>query len=402
MNNKQRFFFIIVCMALLAACQNKSANINILTDDLLLYDAADDFNRTSEIKAKVTYIECPDTDIFTRYQSQEFSNIDLVIGHSRTNEATDYKLYRRNYLSKESLLTDNYLNRFYQRNFGYFVPYSADWNVIVMNKETHIDSTCDLITFDGLKTLMNQKVAKNKIIFIPKDSFIGLQEYFFMLGGGLTVEGEQTLFNSAVNQTILGTYLNFDKTYNESEDSRKEVLKRYINIDKKYYLKKNITLFDIIPISRAMLIPLDKYSFYSFENVTTSSFREKKIAITKSNINMPLSLAFIDFLTSYSEQRKLFRLTMSQTITEMPVHIPIVMSDNTEDIINYDDFDFIDKTMTDSIHTVLSKLAPADFINEKTKTNFLNAYSFAESVIANGQLDQADMLEHITNSLNKK
>ncbi|MBP5449886.1 MAG: hypothetical protein J6Y01_07175 [Spirochaetales bacterium] len=402
MKNKLSFFLIIICMTLLTACQNKSANINILTDDLLLYDVADDFNRTSEIKAKVTYIECPDTDIFTRYQSQEFSNIDLVIGHSHTNEATAYKLYSRNYLSKESLLTDNYLNRFYQRNFGYFVPYSADWNVIVMNKDTHIDSTCDLITFDGLKTLMNQKVAKNKIIFIPKDSFIGLQEYFFMLGGGLTVEGEQTLFNSAVNQTILSTYLNFDKTYNESEDSRKEVLKRYINIDKKYYLKKNITLFDIIPISRAMLMPLDKYSFYSFENVTTSSFREKKIAITKGNINMPLSLAFIDFLTSYPEQRKMFRLTMSQTITEMPVHIPIVMSDNTEDIINYDDFDFIDKTMTDSIHTVLSKLAPADFINEKTKTNFLDAYSFAESVIANGQLDQAEMLEHITISLNKK
>ena len=45
-------------MALLTACQNKSAGINILTDDLLLYDAADEFNRTSEIKAKVTYIEC--------------------------------------------------------------------------------------------------------------------------------------------------------------------------------------------------------------------------------------------------------------------------------------------------------------------------------------------------------
>ena len=109
---------------------------------------------------------------------------------------------------------------------------------------------------------MNQKIAKNKIIFIPEDSVIDLQEYIFMLGGGLTVDGERTLFNCDTNRRILDAYLSFDKTYNESENSRKEVQKRYINIDKKYYLKKGITLFDIIPLSQAMLLPSDKYSFY--------------------------------------------------------------------------------------------------------------------------------------------
>ncbi|MBR3732796.1 MAG: hypothetical protein IKQ61_04780 [Spirochaetales bacterium] len=401
MKNKLSFF-LIICMALLTACQNKSAGINILTDDLLLYDAADEFNRTSEIKAKVTYIECSETNIFTRYQSQEFSNIDLVIGSSNTNEAASYKLYRKNYRSKESLLTDSYLNRFYRRNFGYFVPYSADWNVLILNKSTDIDNTNDVVTFNGLKTLMNQKIAKNKIIFIPEDSVIDLQEYIFMLGGGLTVDGERTLFNCDTNRRILDAYLSFDKTYNESENSRKEVQKRYINIDKKYYLKKGITLFDIIPLSQAMLLPSDKYSFYFFDNVTVSAFREKKIAITKNNINMPLSLAFIDFITSYEQQCRMFHATTGQTLTKLPVHIPIVMSDNTEDIIDYDDFDFINRTLTDNIHTVLTHLTPADFINEQTKDKFLSAYKFAESVIANGQLDQNEMLTHITNSLNTK
>ena len=401
MKNKSSFFLIICVIAILNACQDKNADINILTDDLLLYDAADDFNRRSEVKANVTYIECDGTDIFTRYQPQTFSNIDLVIGHGRTNAKTDEKFFRKNYRSKESLLNDNYLNRFYARSFGYFVPYSADWNVVVMNQATQIDNSNDFITFDGLKNLMNNKVAKNRLIFIPQDSIINLQEYFFMLGGGLAMLNEQPIFNTPTNEKILQTYLNFDKTYNDGIDNREEVLKRYINIDKKYYLKKNIILFDIFPISQALQIPKDKYAFYLIDNVTTASFCEKKIGITKGNINPDLSLAFIDFLTSYSEQLKMFRSTMTQTMTKMPVHIPIVLSDNTEDIINYDDFNFIDPTLLDGIHTVLNRLAPADFINEQTKEKFLSAYSFAESVIANGQLDQADMLNHITNSLQK-
>ncbi len=386
----KKLLYSIIVMLCLVSCKKTLCDINILTDDLLMYDIVDRFNAvTAQNKVNITYLKTQDETVFERYGQMKPDNVDLIIGSYNVLDDFDFKYLQKIPKEPQDLTADTYINRAYKSSFGYYLPYALDFHVLTTLRTTKVTENGKTVSAEDIQRFLNTHLGKNKIIFSPSLSPLTELEYLFLFGCKIESDNQIYSFDSEYTNSCYSKYINFDKNYNISEEQKDKIIAGYVNIPRLYYLKKKILMFDIMPLSQALLLDKNLYEFYYFSGYGSTTFQKKVIAMTKSNINPELSKAFIDFILSKDTQDRLYNQTVTENFNRLPVNVPIYL-DATDDTDGYDE----------NIINITKKISEPDFVNETTYHKFIEAYKFTKTLISNGQIDKTEFLKSITKNIN--
>ena len=399
---------LIILLLLFFNCKNKPRVINILTDDIALYEVVDCFNAAHEnIKVSINYLnnkEINEKNIFKYVKVNRIVNYDMIIGNINPQIIIDSKYfckikkYSKQFKKNKSFfpLVNDYLMKY----SGYAVPYSINFPVIIARKDSIpkdiTNDEIDIQTFSEYATSINKnkKNKKIKLGFIPCVSEMSELDFFFIFNSYLIKKNNKYSFNTPNSQNAIEFYHKYDEKYNYGNDITEYYLKKYNNINKKFYLKQNIISFDFISISNALALSLELYKIFFINDLKLAGLNNKIVSILKTSIHKKESGIFIDYLFDYNTQLKLSEKTLKQNNYYSHRHIPVIKGL----ISNVQKFPI----PVDKFEEYINKLEHIYFYNNKIQKIFFKKYFLTKKMINKELISEKDFLDYFSEQINKK
>ncbi len=405
---------IIILMFLCLSCFNSIKTINVLSDDISIYEIVDKFNAENKnIKVFINYYnnKTEKENIFKYIKKNKIINFDIVIGNNSCDNIIDSKYFNKiAWSTKKSNI--NEINNLYQpavdfiiKNNNYALLYKIDFPVILarkdnINKDYINKKELDIEDFCQIASSVNKKMPDKKntetmIGFIPSVSNLNEIDFYFIFNSSIIKENNKYSFNTINTQKAYKFYYEYDNDYNFGKQESLNYLKKFTNIEKNYFLKQKIILFDFLELSKAFSYPNDLYKIFLIKNLKQISINNKIITIPKKSINKKEAEIFIDYIYNDNTQTFLLKNTTEKIDYYLNVHIPVKkgLFQKLENLtflnsdINLDDY--------------INKLKYADFYNNKIQKKFFDKYFDAKELIKKGTLQEKNILNYITKELNK-
>jgi hypothetical protein len=403
-------FILILSFFLFFNCNSsKTKTINILTDDISLYEVIDAYNlKNLNTNVSIEYLSDRSSNIFKYIEEKRYSNFDLIVGEYNPALLVNINSYVNiNHKIKE--INDNRINYFkpcldfIEKYDGILIPYSINFPVIIARKdvlsqellklsELSINDFCDLVKRTNRKD-PNEQYNQIFISFIPLISKTEESDFYTILNETIFIKNEKIILDTEKAARSFDFYNNFDNTYNFGKETTKKYLDRYDNVNKNFYLKQKIISFDIIPVSDALTFPEENYKIFYIKDLKNLSLKSKVIAVPKSSINLKEVLSFIDYLTNKDAQEKMTANTLSNTDYYGYIHFPII-----KNIINNKKILITDsKKMED----YADNLKYFNFYNQKFQRKYFQKYQYAKDLISKGQIQDKDFINVLAKELIK-
>lgn len=382
----KKILFLLFLLFLFFNCSKNNIKIlNILTDDILLYELVDNFNLNSNyIKVKLDYINNSEENIFKFVQDNQIKSYDIIAGYYFPDTIIDSNNYSEIDISFENKDIFNYIKESYKKNKFYF-SYSIDFPVIVLRKEKIKNSTANEISIeDFIKLSQNNNSKKDKfyetrISFSPLLSEFFYPQYYFIFNildkkSNLFYFDEDNLKKSFVFST------NFDNKYNYGIDFTKKYLDKYRNIEKRFFLNKGIIFFDFKNFSETFDIDKNNFSISLIKEMKYPSLKEKVIAIRKNSLLKKEALFFVKYLIEKDSQKRLNNVSLNFTKKHIPIYKDLLKQDiiDNEIIIHHiDDFksiEFYNKKSQYNFFQIIKKIHESEEFLNMSEEKFISYF----------------------------
>jgi hypothetical protein len=415
MKNKAAYIIIVyislfMLISLSGCFFTNSGNIKILTDDPLIFEAADDFNAQSKnIKASVEYFNVRNEDesrknVFKYFEDNKFlNNYDLAAGNFNPEILSNIKIFYDVKIGNKNKIFGS-AKDFIDKHEERIVPYSISFPVIAAAKESIAE---DLVNKDEISLYEFARFAKNNkwkdidsqtskinIFFTPLASSLKELDYLFITGGSIFFRKKEKIFLSENSAMIsFGFYFNFDEYYNFGKDAAKKYLERYNNIEREYYLKQKIISADIIPVNEILKYPDDVYKIFFISGLKTLSLYTKAAAIPKSSIKKESALIFLEYLLSEKIQKKLFYSSLNDSDFVNNINMPVLKKVLEKSAFKKMDIDKIEKYS--------DNLKYPEFYSWKFEKKFFQKYFMLKDYLSKGTIDEKDFVKKLAEELNR-
>lgn len=341
----KKLLSISFCLLFFLNCFNNIKLLNIITDDILLYELVDKFNKENRyIKVKLDYIKESEENIFDFVRKNNINNYDIIAGYYFPDVIIDSNNYSKIDLKLDKEIF-NYVKESYKNN-KYYIIYSIDFPIIITKKDKvkdikdfqlDIDRFIELVRKNNVK---KEKLYNSKIAFSPFLSNFSEIQYYFIFNSKLEKRGVKFYFDDENVRKAFNFYYNFDNNYNYGIEFTKRYLDKYKNIDKKFFIKKDIIYFDFKNFSESFNFDKENYQIYFIKNMEYSSLNKKVIAISNKSFLKGESLLFIKYLMENKNQKRMMDTSINLNFDKK--HIAIYKDIlkkylNEDDLINYID-----------------------------------------------------------------
>ena len=413
----RKTIYLLFIILALNGCKIAKKNINIITDQITLYEFANYFNsKNRDLKVTVDYFDNKNisitgegSNIFKYVKDNKLNNYDLIIGEKKDaiinknefSKITKHSKILKNKKEKDKLypVILNYLDN----NNELETLYSIDFPVIVARKDSLSENLInenimDIDTFCETAKSVNQykqntQYNDNRIGFSPLISELSEIDYYFIFNSQLEKTKNNYSFNTADTQRAYNFYQGFDDKFNFGTDTTKKYIKLFSNINKNFYLKEKIISFDFINISNAPNYSDDSYKIFLIKNLKKISLKNIIIAIPKTSINKREAGSFIDFLYEYEPQKKLQDEIIKKDDFYSTLHIPPIK--NVIKDVKGIDIPF------DILNNYIENLESPNFYNKNIYKLFFEKYYSTKEMVNNGLISEKDFLEYFSKELNK-
>jgi len=384
-------------------CFYDSGEINLLTDDVILYDVVENYNATfPENRVNILYFNDKSGNIFKTYNVNDLKNIDIIAGSYYADVSINSRKYKK--IDKDIIDSKNFSNlvKSYIANSDYLsIPYSSDFFVLNASSEIKPDNVPNSLNIKDFIEINNKNSVYDEITnsyarlsYSPLGSITDGLDYLFILNSRLKKENGYYSFNGPEENFAYNFYSKYDDLYNNGIDSAKKYFDYYKNIDKRFYVKKRIMDYDFISLSKALSYGKD-YKIVFIEDQQFGSLRKKVVAVSKSSFIGKKSYSFIDYLLGLEAQKFLYDTTLEGREFYEYVHIPVYSEifDTTNDLIEAKTSEYIKRE--------LSKLVEPYFYSSKIQERFFQGYYDTVDALSKGQIGEKDFLKFLSNEINK-
>ena len=417
MNKKSIFFlYIFSVLFIFTGCNKKIKTINILTDDISIYEIADKFNSNNEyIKVFVNYYnsKVEKENIFKYIIKNKILNSDIIIGEKTSDFIIDPKEFSKitKYSKKISKEEINNLYSpvidFIKTHNDYATLFNINFPVIIarkdsINKEYKNKGELSIEEFCKMASSINiikpdKKYTETRLGFIPSISNLNEIDFYFLFDSLIVKDNNKYSFNTSIIKKAFNLFYEYDNDYNFGIQNTIEYLKKNDNIDKKYYLKQKIISFDFINLSNTFIYSKDLYKIFLIKDLKYISTNNKIITIPKKSINKKEAGIFIDYLYDNNVQITLTKNTINKIDYYLYLHIPVKKGLIKK--LKLDNIIFIDSDI--NLDNYIDKLKYPDFVNNKIQKKFFEKYYNAKELINKGVLNENDLLSYLSKELNK-
>lgn len=386
-----------------SGCFYDSGEVNLLTDDVILYDVVEKYNANfPENRVNILYFNDKSGNIFKTYNVNDLKNVDIIAGNYYADVTINSKKYKK--IDKEIIDNKNFSNlvKSYIANSGYLsASYSSDFfvlNAIPSGKADNIPNSLnikDFLEINKKNSVYDENTSSYaRLSYSPLGSITDGLDYLFILNSKLKKENGYYSFNGPEENFAYNFYSKYDDLYNNGIDSTKKYFDYYKNIEKSFYVKKQIMNYDFISLSKALSYGKD-YKIVFIEDQKFGSLRKKVVAASKSSFISKKSNSFIDYLLGLETQKYLYETTLAHREFYEYVHIPVYAEifDATNDLIEAKTLELIKRE--------LSKLAEPYFYSSKVQEKFFKGYYDTVDALSKGQIGEKDFLKFFSNEINK-
>ncbi|HQJ04921.1 MAG TPA: hypothetical protein PLI57_00910 [Spirochaetota bacterium] len=393
----------VMGIAVFSGCFYDSGEVNLLTDDVILYDAVEKYNKTfHERRVNVLYFNDKSGNIFKTYNANDLKNVDIIAGSYYADVPINSKKYKK--IDKEIIDNKNFSNlvKSYIANSRYLsIPYSSDFFVLKAIPSVEFDNTPNSLNINEFIEINKKNSVFDEntnsyvtLSYSPLGSITDGLDYLFILNAKLKKENGYYSFNGQAENFAYNFYFKYDDLYNKGIDITKKYFDYYKNVDKNFYVKKRIMNYDFIGLSKALSYGKD-YKIVFIEDQQFGSLKKKVVAVSKNSFTSRKSLLFIDYLLGFETQKFLYETTLKHREFYEYVHIPIYAEifDATNDSIESKTSEYIKRELT--------KLVEPYFYSSKIQERFFQGYYYAVDAFSKGQVGEKDFLKFLTNEINK-
>ena len=406
-------FFILL---LLTDCSKNIKTINILTDDINVYEIADKFNLNNEgIKVFVDYynVKVEKQNIFKYAQKNKIINFDIIIGEKPGDLIVDSTKYSK--ITKYSKkLGKEEINKLYlpvqdfiKKYNNYATLYNIDFPVIIARKDNldkeyinkNLISIEDFYKIASNVNILKQdkKNTESRFGFIPSISNLNEIDFYFIFDSLIIKNKNKYSFDTPGARKAFNLFYEYDNEYNFGIQETNNYLKKFSNIDKKYYLKQKIISFDFINFSNSLNYQQDLYKIFLIKDLKYLNIKNRIITISKKSINKKEAGIFIDYLYNNDIQTNLIKNSIDKIDYYSYLYIPVIKG-----LIKDTNLNNIIFTETNiSLDNYIDNLKYFDFINNKIHKKFFVKYNDTKELINKGVLSKKDLLDHFSQELNK-
>lgn len=411
---KKIIILIFIILPFLSGCKNQIKTVNMLSDDISIYEIVDKFNlMNNNFKIYVDYYNknTEQENIYRYIIKNKIINYDIIIGDNYYDLIIDSEHFSKitNY---SKILYKNNNNRFYRsvldfikKNGGYAILYTINFPLIIarkdsINKENINKNKISIDEFSTIASYINQlkpdkHFTETRLGFIPSVSNLNEIDYYLIFNSSLIKKNNRYLFDTPEAQNAFNFYTEYDNKYNFGKEETLKYLKKFNNIQKKHYLKQKVISFDFINLTNSYTYPADLYKLFLIKDLKYISLNNKILTILKKSINKKEAAFFIDYLYGYDAQNTLVNETFKKIDYYSYIHIPVV-----KEIINkMNNIPFFDSTM--ELDQYIDGLGYPDFNNNKLHNKFFEKYFKIKELINKGSLNEKDFLTALSKELNK-
>lgn len=382
-------FGLSIISFLLFSCKSNVSNVKVLTDDVLIMDFANLFNlQKSTLKISPVLIS-EKTNVFEKTKD----NFDMIIGNNNLMKDinTDKFYSLRNEIKKIEI--NSYFSVFYDylsKNNYQFIPYGIDFYVIIVKKDKTNRNNFDLVDLGDFIEQMRpfNYYFSNQIhlSFTPLLSQTKDLDYFFIFNYTLSKNNNRLYFTSDQSEYLNNFLYNYDDIYNFGFEKSLKYIDTLENIPQYLYLKKDIILFDIIPISEALTLDKRTYKILLLKNLSYLSLIQKSISITKSSKHKKISFEFLEFILNKEIQEKMFNISYCKSFYLDSVHLPIAKD------CNY---------FNDNLKQYIERLKSVDFIDSNSRKKFIESYNYSKEIMEKGLISREEFINFLNDQLAK-
>lgn len=411
---KKIMFFFILILFIFANCKNQIKTINILTDDISIYEIVDKFNlENNDFKVYVDFYnkKLEQENIYKYILKNKIINYDIIIGDNNYDLILDSKHFSKitNYIKS---LNKDENNRFYKsfldfikKYDGYAILYNINFPLIIarkdsLNKDYENKKDLSIEEFPKIASSINQfkpdtHYIETKLGFIPSVSNLNEIDFYLIFNSSLIKKNNKFSFDTQESRSAFKFFNEYDNEYNFGKDETLKYIKKFSNIEKKFFLKQKVISFDFINISNAFSFTNDLYKIFLIKDLKYISLNNKILTILKKSINKKEAAHFIDYLLTNNTQELLLKNTLKKIDYYSYIYIPVIKG-----IINkLDNISIFTKTA--ELEQYIDKLEYSDFYNNRLQNKFFENYFKIKELINKGSLNEKDFLVNISNELNK-
>jgi hypothetical protein len=397
MGKMNYFFSICFILFLLFNCKKQDIYLNILTNDLLIYDAADNFNSLDErIQITVDYVK--DSNVFSYYLNNKPNNYDIIIGGYYPDLILDSDNFiKLNGVINDKNITPGFVKDYYDKFKGNSIPYSIDFPVIVARKDSvpkeyFADELAiqDFINLsrksNSIRKYYNSEITK--IGFSPLLSSAQDIDFFFIFNSKLTRRSGRIEFEGKEIEKAFNFINNFDNDFNFGIEASKNYFSSHKKIDKNLFLEKKILSFDFVPFSKALTFN-DGYMIFLIKDLDFVSLKNKMAAVSNKSFYKTESIEFIKYILSKNTQKMFFDETNSKKYFFLEVHVPIYPELISSNFSN------------DVLDNYINNLQFSDFIDNNTQKRFFKSYYTALDQLNKGLISDKEFIVTLNHGLNR-
>jgi len=357
MRNK---IFLLLLIFLFNSCKNDIKILNILTNDILLYEIVDNFNLNSHsVKVKIDYIN--ELNIFDFVQKNSIKNYDIICGFYFLDTIIDNKNYSKIdiYLDNENVF--NYIKESYKNN-KFYLTYSVDFPVIVarkdkINSKSNEISIEEFIQYVRTNNVKKEKVYESMLSFSSLLSNFPYTQYYFLFDIFSDKNSSNFYFDTQNLKNAFVFSTEFDNKYNYGKEFTDRYMEKYKNIDKNFFLKKGIIYFDFENFSEIFNIDKENFNIYLIKNLPYPSLSQKIITIRENSFLKREALEFIRYFIDKNNQERIMNASFNMNTDKK--HIPI-----------YKDLLKLNITKNDIPIQYIDNFKSIKFYNSKIQYNF--------------------------------
>jgi len=392
----KKIFFYLIILSILFSCKNANKNINVLTDDILIYDLSKIYNlRNPQKKIDINFQINKETNILTFPNSYSNKKYDIIIG----GNLKDPELNLNNFYSvkkyieeKESSEYINLFNDFTKKNLYKVIPYGLSFYVVIINKNRVNKSSFDFIGLNELfSTMQKYNINSNDYIKLSFTPYLATPkgiDWFFIFNSELFIDKNKISFESTQSRDASDFLWNYEEKYNFGNEKTKEYIDRYKEISSDLYLKNNVILFDIVPISKAFCYDNRLYDILLIKDLNYSEVNQKVISIQKNAKNKNDCLSFVDFILSEEIQEMMYVYSKEKIFYFNNIYLPI-----------YNKIIKKNSNFNDDFYTYINRLKAVNFYNQNIRKKFISSFNYSQEMLEKGNITEKDFLSFLDKQL---
>lgn len=388
-------FFFWVSFSLFVSCEGGKKELQLLTDDLFLLDAASLFNAEySNMSVNVTVLDKEKNGIFSALGQKDTMKYDLIAGEYFPLEPLHSSRYSKVDLNENSSLY-SFVKDFHQKTRETGVIYSYDFPVIVSDgKNLSLSEEVGLDDFQkiavGESSVEGENESDDDFAFVPAFSHLPPLEFYLLRSDLFLREENKVIFN----KTGLEKGYRFYHFFNQeiADESRvSKFIRKNLKMDKYFSGDFPIQKYDFRYFSEAIVLSggEKKIELHYLMDNSNLSLKQNVICINKKSFLKKEAAFFIDFLLRSVTQEYLFEQSQFQeaVLAYRRLYLPVVKG-----LLSLSRLEFPYK---EKIERYVSNLKYPYLGDEKRQRDFMNIYNITVDMVAKERLKKEDFVDFL-------